>query len=92
MLFVSIRILDRDISIPIANPISIRVVGNIFIDSGIITLLLLIGLIQDNIAPDIIAIDDKISIGVLMLLTSLIIIHGVELFGENIVAIENRME
>jgi hypothetical protein len=53
---------------------------------------LLIGLIQDKIAPDIIAIDDKISIGVLILLVSSIIIHGVELFGENIVAIENRIE
>jgi hypothetical protein len=92
MLFVSISILDRDMNRPIASPISIRVVGKIFIDSGIITLLLLIGLIQDNIAPDITAIDDKINIGVLMLLTSFIIIHGVELFGESIVAMENRIE
>jgi hypothetical protein len=59
---------------------------------GIIIDIFLIGLIQDIIAPVMIAIEDRTIIGVLILLSSLIIIHGDEFIGEKIVAIVNRME
>jgi hypothetical protein len=59
---------------------------------GIIIDIFLIGLIQDIIAPVMIAIEDRTIIGVLILLSSLTIIHGDEFIGEKIVAIVNRME
>lgn len=84
--------LDNEKMSPIINPINIKVDGSSFIDRGITTLLFLIGLIQDIMAPEVTAIEDRISMGVLMLFVSLVIIHGVELLGDSIVAIENRME
>jgi hypothetical protein len=83
--------LDNDKRRPTINPINIIADGSSFIVRGMVTLLLLIGLIQDSMAPEVTAIEDRISIGVLMLLVSLVIIHGVELFGDSIVAIENRI-
>jgi hypothetical protein len=59
---------------------------------GIITDEFLIGLIHDSIAPDIIAIDDKIIMGVLIFFSSITVIHEVEFVGEKIVAMENRKE
>jgi hypothetical protein len=66
--------------------------GSSFMVSGIITLLLLMGLIQDNMAPEVTAMEDRISMGIIMLLVSFVIIHGVVLFGDSNVAIENRIE
>jgi len=88
----NIKSLEIDIIYPIEKPKSIMPVGSILVREEIMTTLFLIGLIHDISAPDIIAINDKIIIGLLIFFSSLIIIQGVEFIGEIIVAIENRIE
>jgi hypothetical protein len=77
---------------PTINPINIKVDGINLRESGIDTIILLIGSVQVIIAPDVTAISDRIIIGVLIFNVSSICSHEGELDGEKIVAIEKRME
>lgn len=77
---------------PVSAPNVIKIIGANLNIVGIITILLLIGLTQVSIAPEITAIDDRTSNGVLIGEVSLIMIQVVEFEGERIVIKVKRIE
>jgi hypothetical protein len=84
--------LEADIKYPNITPKNIMEVGIIFIKIGTITILFLIGLIHNIIAPVDTAIMESLIIGLLILFSSFILIQGVEFIGESNVDIVNRIE
>jgi hypothetical protein len=74
------------------SPVNIIIVGAIFIISGIIIILFLIGLIHIMVAPVHTAIIESFTMGLLIFISSLKEIHGVEFKGDIIVDMVNRME
>jgi hypothetical protein len=77
---------------PRTNPINIIIKVRDLIDKGIKVIWFLTGLIHIRVAPEMIANDDSLIIGVVIAAFSEVYIHGVEFMEESKVTIENRIE
>jgi hypothetical protein len=77
---------------PKISPNIINIDGIIFISNGTKAILFLTGFNHIRTAPDTIAIDDRVNIGVLIWDSSFMEIQDLVCLGDIMVAMENRME